>query len=61
MRCDKTQQKYDYCHNQLSLYYFLVVNEFLVFKETYPSKPFTVVTMQSLLLRQPHKSKALSR
>jgi len=48
---DKTQEKYEHRHNQLSLYYLLVVNELLVFKEMYPSKPFTVVTMQSFLLR----------
>jgi hypothetical protein len=33
------------------------VNEFLVFKETYPSNPFTVVRMHSVLLRQLHIAK----
>ena len=54
---DKRREKYEYCHNQLSLYYLLVVNGVLVFKETYPSKPFTVVRMQSVLLRQPHRAR----
>lgn len=53
----RTLEKYEYCHNQTSLYYLLVVNEFLVFKESYPSKPFTVVRMQSVLLRQLHITK----
>jgi len=32
----KSLEKYEYCHNQTSLYYLLVVNEFLVFNPLNP-------------------------